>query len=240
MQIALITGSGRKGGLGYEVARQLGNLGYHVILAGRRQEIPDLADELKAEGISASYVFLDITDEQSARNAAAEVEAQFGKIDVLVNNAALMQAGDSVEKQDIEQLKAVFNTNVMGTWNVTQKMLPLVKKSDHGRIVNVSSGAGSYEDPKYGLLNGTEGIPASGYGISKLALNGLTIKLAKELAPHHVLVNAVCPDITDTFGTGGMWGRPVEVSAQSVVFAATLPADGPTGKFFRDGEIISW
>lgn len=104
---------------------------------------------------------------------------------------------------------------------------------------------GNTETPAKALAKGvegagTEGIPASGYGISKLSLNGLTIKLAKDLAPYHVLVNAVCSDITDTFGTGGTRGRPVEVSAQSVVFAVTLPSDGPTGEFFRDGEIISW
>ncbi|MBT1174703.1 SDR family NAD(P)-dependent oxidoreductase [Bifidobacterium sp. LC6] len=239
MQIALITGSGRKGGLGYETARQLGEAGYHVILAARRPELAQLAQALIDQGISASYVVMDTTDEASVKAAAAEVARRFGRLDVLINNAASMRAGDSVEQQNLTEMRMVLDTNVIGTWNVTQKFIPLLRKSEHGRIVNVSSGAGSYGDPQYGFLHGSMGIPASGYGISKLALNGLTIKTAKELAANHILVNAVCPDITDTFGSG-MFGRPVEVSAKSVTWAATLPDDGPTGGFFRDGQPLPW
>lgn len=128
---------------------------------------------------------------------------------------------------------------MIGTWSVTQKFLPLLKKSGHPRIVNVSSGAGSFEDPQYGLLHGTVVQVPMGYGISKLALNGLTVKMAKEFLPYHILVNAVCPDVTDTFG-GGMWGRPVEGSAKSIIWAALLPDDGPTGGFFRDGKKLPW
>lgn len=182
---------------------------------------------------------LDIRREESARAAAAQVEREFGRLDVLVDNAALMHAGDSVEQQDIEEVAQVFETNVIGTWNVTQKLLPLVRRSSHGRIVTVSSGAGSYGDPRYGLLEGSMGIPYSGYGLSKLALNGFTVKLAKELEDTGILVNAVCPDTTDTFG-GGMFGRPVEVSAKSVTWVATLPDDGPAGGFFRDGKPPPW
>ncbi|KAB8286837.1 SDR family oxidoreductase [Bifidobacterium ramosum] len=239
MQIALITGSGRKGGLGYETARQLGEAGYHVILAARRPEIAQLTQELIDQDISASYVRLDTTDEASVAAAAAEVDRRFGRLDALINNAASMRAGASVERQDIAEMRAVLDTNVIGTWIVTQQFIPLLRKSEHGRIVNVSSGAGSYGDPQYGFLHGSMGIPASGYGISKLALNGLTIKTAKELAADHILVNAVCPDITDTYGSG-MFGRPVEVSAKSVTWAATLPDDGPTGGFFRDGQPLPW
>ncbi|PLS25798.1 SDR family NAD(P)-dependent oxidoreductase [Bifidobacterium imperatoris] len=239
MQIALITGSGRKGGLGYETARQLGEAGYHVILAARRPELAQLTQELIEQDISASYVVMDTTDEASVKAAAAEVNRRFGRLDVLINNAASMRAGDSVEQQDLTKMRMVFDTNVIGTWNVTQKFIPLLRKSEHGRIVNVSSGAGSYGDPQYGFLHGNMGIPASGYGISKLALNGLTIKTAKELAADHILVNAVCPDLTDSFGSG-MFGRPVEISAKSVTWAATLPDDGPTGGFFRDGQPLPW
>ncbi|WP_122644819.1 SDR family NAD(P)-dependent oxidoreductase [Luxibacter massiliensis] len=241
MQIVLITGSGRKGGLGYETAKQLGEKGCHVILTARKTEA-ELAvhtEELARKGISASYVPMDITSEESVKNAAASIEKEFGRVDVLINNAAVMQAGDPVETQDIQQIRQVFETNVIGTWNVTQKFIPLLKKSEHGRVVNVSSGAGSYRDPQYGFLDGAMGIPCSGYGISKLAVNGLTLKTAKELEKDHILVNAVCPDITDTFGSG-MFGRPVEVSAKSVIWAATLPDDGPTGGFFRDGKELPW
>lgn len=238
--IALITGSGRRGGLGFETAKQLGQKGYYVILSGRSiEKLKPLVLDLASQEIEVSAVELDITSEASARQAAAAVGKAFGRLDVLINNAASMRAGDSVERQSIEELKQVFDTNVLGTWNVTQKMIPLLKKSMHGRIVNVSSGAGSYNDSQYGFLIGRQGIPCSGYGISKLAVNGLTVKTAKELAEDHILVNAVCPDITDTFGFGA-FGRPVEVSAKSVVWAATLPDGGPTGGFFRDGKPLPW
>jgi len=241
MKNVLITGSGRKGNLGYETAKQMGQQGYHVILAARKpkEQMETLVKELSDSGINASYVQMDITSEESVRNAASHVEKEFGHLDVLINNAAYMRAGESVEKQSIEEVLQVFETNVIGTWNVTQKFIPLLRRSEHGRIVNVSSGAGSYGDPQYGFLDGSMGIPCSGYGISKLAVNGLTIKTAKELESEHILVNAVCPDITDTFGSG-MFGRPVEISAKSVVWAATLPDDGPTGSFFRDGKELPW
>lgn len=239
MKTAFITGSGRKGGLGFETARQLGQHGFHVILSGRKPAaLPPLAEVLEREGISASFVELDITDEESARKAAAQIGKEYGCLDVLINNAARMGAGRSVAEESLAEIRLTFETNVLGTWNVTQKFIPLLKKSGHGRIVNVSSGAGSFDDPQYGFLNGKAGIPCSGYGLSKLTVNGLTIKAAKELAGDHILVNAVCPDITDTFGFG--YGRPAAESARSVVWAATLPDDGPTGHFFRDGKELPW
>lgn len=212
-----------------------------MILAARKSatEMEKLVKLLTDIRISASWVALDLLSEQSAKDAAAAVKKQFGHLDVLINCAASMKAGESVEKQSIEEVAQVFQTNVVGTWNVTQKFIPLLKKSEHGRIVNVSSGAGSFNDPQYGFLNGRQGIPCSGYGISKLAVNGLTVKTARELEKNHILVNAVCPDITNTFGFGP-WGRPVEVSAKSVIWAATLPDDGPTGGFFRDGKPLAW
>lgn len=169
MQIVLITGPGRKGNLGYETARQLGGQGYHVILAARKPEeqMAALVKELTDAGAKASFVQMDITSEESVKNAAASIEKEFGRVDVLINNAAVMQAGDPVETQDMEQTRRVFDANVIGTWNVTQKFIPLLRKSAHGRIVNVSSGAGSYRDPQYGFLDGAMGLPCSGYGISQ-------------------------------------------------------------------------
>lgn len=106
------------------------------------------------------------------------------------------------------------------------------------RVIIASSGAGSYEDPKYGLKHGTFNTEPMGYGISKLALNGVTVKAAHDLAANGILVNSVCPDVTDTWGMG--FGRSAEESAKSVVWGATLPDDGPTGGFFRDGEPLPW
>lgn len=237
MAVVLITGAGRKGNLGYETAKQLGKQGHTVILAARREaELKKHTEELKSQGTDASYVVMDITNEESARSAAAQVAKQYGYLDVLVNDAALMKAGASVEDESMQLMRDTFNTNVIGAWNVTQKFLPLLKKSEHPRIVNVSSGAGSYDDPDYGLKYGRFG--AMGYGISKLALNGLTVKMARELKQYGILVNAVCPDVTDTMGAG--FGRPVSVSAKSVTWAVNLPDDGPTGGFFRDGRPLPW
>ena len=237
MKTALITGAGRKENLGFETARQLGLQAYKVILAARREpELKILCEELRSENIDADYIVLDITDENSARQATEIIGKKYKKIDVLINNAALMEAGASIEEESMELMKKVLETNVIGAWNVTQKFLPLLKKSQHPRIVNVSSGAGSFDDPDYGLRYGKYG--AMGYGISKLALNGLTVKMARELSEYGILVNAVCPDVTDTYGNG--FGRKVSESAKSVIWAAVLSDDGPTGGFFRDGKELLW
>ncbi|MBP1737200.1 MAG: short-chain dehydrogenase [Oscillospiraceae bacterium] len=206
--------------------------------ARRAGQLALLVKVLTSLGISASSLVMDIADEKSVQEAAAAVEKQFGKLDVLINDAARLAAGDLVETQSIDEIRQVFDTNVIGTWNVTQKFIPLLRKSDHGRIVDVSSGAGSFGDPQYGFLNGALGIPCSGYGLSKLAVNGLTLKTAKELQSAKILVNAVCPDITDTQGAG--MGRPVSENAKGVVWAATLPDDGPSGRFFRNGMELPW
>lgn len=241
MKIALVVGSGRKQGLGFETVKQLGEKGYHVILAARKPgQTEPLVQELKNQGISASTVRIDLTDDKSVQDAAEEVKKEFGKLDVLVNNAAVIGAYGSVADENLDTLRLVLNTNVVGTWSVTQQFLPLLIKSGQGRIVNVSSGAGSYEDPQYGLIHGTV-VPPSGYGISKLALNGLTVKMAKELKKYNILVNSVCPDITATHEGSEAWGaRPVSESAKGVVWAAMLPDDGPTGLFFRDGKQLPW
>jgi NAD(P)-dependent dehydrogenase (short-subunit alcohol dehydrogenase family) len=133
----------------------------------------------------------------------------------------------------------VLEVNLFGAWRLTQALLPLLRESPAGRVVNVSSGAGSHGDPDFGLA--VRGGTAAGYGISKAALNALTATLAAELAGTGVLVNAVCPGLTATWpGAESTGARPVAGSAPGVVFAATLPADGPTGGFFRDGQPWPW
>ncbi len=232
--IVLITGAGRKGNLGYETAKQLKEEGYQVIITGRREyELEILGKELQVD-----WQVMDVTDEDSVKIAAAKIKNRYGRIDVLINNAALMRAGETVENQDIAELRSVFDTNVIGTWIVTKYFLPLIRESEHGRIVNVTSGAGSYGDPVYGLLKESNQFPVLGYGVSKLAENGITVKLAKEVKKDRILVNSICPDVTDTYGGG--FGRPVEESAKSVIWAVKLPDDGPTGGFFHDGNPLPW
>lgn len=136
-------------------------------------------------------------------------------------------------------MHTVLETNLFGAWRMTHAFLPLLRMSAHGRVVNVSSGAGSHGDASFGLTT-NNGASAS-YGISKAALNALTVKFAVELADSGVLVNAACPGLTATApGMEAMGARPVADGARSIVWAATLPDDGPTGGFFRDGQLLAW
>lgn len=249
MKIALITGAGRREGLGHEIARQLGEQGHHVILTARSLDrVEPLAQGLRETGIEASALALDLLDDASVAAAAYAVREQFGLLDVLVNNAAMMlNSSPSVEDKDMDELTAELNTNVVGTWRVTKAFVPLLERSEHGRIVNVSSGAGSFWDPDYGMVNfpglamaGFGDMPLGAYAITKAAVNALTIKTAKDLRSHRILVNAACPGVTATRPGSEGWARPVADGARSIVWAATLPDDGPTGLFFRDGKQLPW
>ncbi|MGH3148102.1 MAG: SDR family NAD(P)-dependent oxidoreductase, partial [Rubrobacter sp.] len=170
---------------------------------------------------------------------AAWVEGEFGRLDVLVNNAAAFADwSETASGADLESARAVFDTNLFGPWRVCQAFLPLIRGSEHGRIVNVASGAGSHGETQFGLAAGPA---AASYGISKAAVNALTSKLATELEGTGILVNSVDPGLTATApGMEEMGARPIPDGAASVVWAAALPDDGPTGGFFRDGEPLPW
>jgi NAD(P)-dependent dehydrogenase (short-subunit alcohol dehydrogenase family) len=170
---------------------------------------------------------LDVTQDGEIRAPAEELE----RVDVLVNNAAILyDTWNRAATVDLDVVREAMETNLYGAWAMSQALLPQLRRSGHGRIVNVSSEGGSLA----GMGGGT---PA--YQVSKAALNALTRTLAGELRGDGILVNAVCPGwvATDMGGTGG---RPVEQGAASVVWAALLPDDGPTGGFFRDGEPLPW
>ena len=226
--VAVVTGANR--GIGLEVVRQLAELEYSVALGSR-----DLAKGETADGsIGSDLVFpvqLDVADPASVQAAAAAVEERFGRTDVLVNNAAILyDTANRAESVDLDVVKRGFETNLFGAWRTSQAFLPLLRESAHGRIVNVSSQGGS-------LTSMTGGAPT--YSASKAALNALTRLLAAELARERILVNSVCPGWVAT-DMGGSGGRPVEEGAASVIWAATLPDDGPTGGFFRDGRPVPW
>ena len=246
MRIALITGAGRREGLGHEIARQLGEREYHVILTARQLgQVEPLAQELRNSGLGASALSLDVSDEASVTAAAQDVAAEFGHLDVLVNNAVMMVSSGTIMEKDLAELSQEFETNVVGVCRLTKHFVPLLASGGHGRVVNVSSGAGSFWDPDYGLVNypgfalaGSGDAPITAYGLTKLALNGLTIKMSKDLRGDHILVNSVCPGVTDSRGVG--FGRSAAESAKGIVWAATLPDDGPTGLFFRDGKQLPW
>jgi NAD(P)-dependent dehydrogenase (short-subunit alcohol dehydrogenase family) len=159
------------------------------------------------------------------------LERSAGRLDVLVNNAGILyDTWQRALDADLAVVRKVFDTNTLGAWRVSQAFLPLLRRSRHGRIVNVSSGAGAFAS-----MDGH----APAYSISKVALNALTCMLAAELRPAGILVNAVCPGWVET-DMGGAGGRPVAEGAAGIVWAATLPDNGPSGGFFRDGKPIEW
>ncbi len=228
--IALVTGANR--GIGLEVVRQLAQRGFTAVLGARDLDKGGAAARtLSAGGVEVEARQLDVDDAASVREVAGQLGREFGRLDVLVNNAAILY--DTWQRgidADLEVVDQVLETNVLGAWRTTQACLPLLRQSSRGRIVNVSSGAGS-------LSGMGAGTPA--YRVSKAALNALTRILAAELRGDGILVNSVCPGWVAT-DMGGPGGRPVEAGAASVMWAVLLPDDGPTGGFFRDGRPLDW
>ena len=238
-KVAVVTGAGR--GIGLEVCRQLAERGMTVVLTARDPEKAEVAaEQLVGEGLDVIPKALDVSNDESVRGLAAELEQEFGTLDVLVNNAAAYADwSEMASSADLELAQGVLETNLLGAWRVCQVFLPLIRRSGHGRIVNVSSGAGSHGDPQFGLT--TNRGSAACYGISKAAINALTAKLAAELEGTGVLVNAVCPGLTATApGMEAMGARPISEGAASVVWGAVIPDGSPTGGFFRDGEPLPW
>ncbi len=225
MPVALVTGANR--GIGSEVARQLLARGFEVWVTARGEDAAASAAEALG-GAGARPLRLDVAEGGSVAAAAAAV----GELDVLVCNAAIhYDPGIRASEADLDVVREALETNLLGAWRCALAFLPALRRSTHGRIVMVSSEAGSIS----GMTSG--GSPA--YRTSKAALNALSRTLAAELRSDGILVNAICPGWTAT-DMGGPGGRPVAQGAASVVWAATLPDDGPTGGFFRDGRPLPW
>lgn len=241
VRTALITGVGKPTGLGFEAARQLLGQGFRVVVTARRKEAAEeLAGILGADSGSVFGLPLDVESDDSIREAVGKLGEMVRSLDVLINNAAIV-GGYGVTSLDETPTDArrVFEANFFGLWSVTQAMLPLLRAGRSARIVNVSSGAGTVGDMAFGLRSETGMAPS--YQLSKAAVNALTVRMAKDLRGEGILVNAVCPGFTATFeGAEAMGARPVEDGAKGIVWAATLPDDGPTGGLFRDGEPIPW
>ncbi|HVM67475.1 MAG TPA: SDR family NAD(P)-dependent oxidoreductase [Acidimicrobiales bacterium] len=232
--VCLITGAAR--GLGYAVAGRLAALGATVLLSARDAAAAEAAAAALRPGGDVRPLGIDVSSRASVDAAAQVVD----DLDVLINNAAAyVDWGEVASSADLAASRAVMETNLYGAWNMAQAFLPVLKAGPHPRVVNVASGAGSHGDTTFGLA--ARGGAAASYGISKAALLALTATLAAELSGTRVMVNAVDPDLTATWpGAEAMGARPVGESVAGVVWAATLPDDGPRGGFFRDGRPHPW
>ena len=230
-RIALVTGANR--GIGLETVRQLAEHGFTTILGARDlARGKKAADALRQNGLHVMPLKVDVTKQKSIDDAKKFVEDRFGKLDVLVNNAAILYDSDQrAESVDLRTVLEAFETNTLGAWRMCQTFVPLLKKSNQARIVSVSSESGSLA-----VMGG--GTPA--YSISKVALNALTRMLADELRSSKILVNSVCPGWVATDMGGRNAPRTVEQGADTIVWLATLPATGPTGGFFSDRKPIAW
>lgn len=241
-KIALISGANK--GIGLETARQLGKLGYIALLGSRDPLKGEVAARLlREDGIDARVVKLDVTKQSDIDAAAAMLEREFGRLDVLVNNAGVMlEKGwtkNTTSETTMENLRATFEANVFAVFALTKALLPLLKKSEAGRIVNVSSILGSVS------LQATKGSPTYStklfaYNASKAALNVLTISLAHELRGTKIKVNSAHPGWVKTDLGGEAAPMNVVDGAKTEVTLATLGEDGPTGGFFHSGKEIAW
>lgn len=240
--VTLVTGANK--GIGREISRQLAALGHTVIIASRNLEAGErVAADLCAGGHDALAIQLDVTDPASAETAAASVETRYGRLDALINNAGISRLpGAGIEGQhpaaaNVDEVRAIFETNVFGVITVTSAFLPLLRRSPTPRIVNVSSSAGSLT--KLADLNDNHPI-ALGYVPSKTALTALTLQYAKGLANERILVNAVCPGFVATDLNNFAGTRTPAQGATAAVRMATIPADGPTGTFTDEQGPVPW
>lgn len=231
-RIAVVTGGNR--GIGYEICRQLARQGIHVVLTSRNAAKGKAACKtLRDAGLPVEYRKLDVTSARSIKALADFVAKQFGRVDILVNNAGIMidPPGARILDSDLKTYRDTFETNVLAPLALIQALLPLMKKRKYGRIVNLSSGLGQLSE----MAGGT---PA--YRISKTALNAVTRIVAAETRGANVLVNSMCPGWVKSDMGGPNAPRTVAQGADTAVWLATLPDNGPTGGFFRDRKPIPW
>ena len=244
-QVVIVTGANR--GLGFASCTLLAEKGYTVILTSRDKEKGVIATK-KIQDLGHRNIFfqeLDVTKEKSCEHAIQNILKEHKRIDILINNAGVFyDEGEgmkdmpySIENIPLKLIKKTLEINLYGPIQLTQKILPIMKKQNFGRIVNVSSGMGQMtegSDPRY---NGG-GFPS--YRISKTALNVFTRNLSFEIKKQNILVNSVCPGWCRTDMGGKEATRSAEQGAEGIVWAATLPDKGPSGKFFRDKKEIPW
>lgn len=230
-KIALVTGANR--GIGLEASRQLAKIGITVILSSRDSSKGEQAlIQLKQEELPVVFHQLDVTDENSIKQMEAFIREHYGRLDILVNNAGIFpdpmkNALDST----VDMLRTAMETNMYGPFRLCQTFIPIMKKNNYGRIVNMSSGMGQLSD-----MNGC--CPA--YRTSKTALNALTRLFADELQGTNILINSMCPGWVRTDMGGPNAERSIEEGTNTIIWLATLPNGGPSGSFFRERQPIPW
>lgn len=238
-QVALVTGANK--GLGFEISRQLAKQGVTVAMGARSEDKGAAAvEQLRQEGLEVYPIKLDVTNAADIEALPGFLQAQFGRLDILINNAGvLMDWGIQPSELDIDILRQTFETNFFGPFAVTQSVLPLMRQSDTGRIVNISSHLGSLTDtldpnsPYYSFCS-------MAYQASKTALNALTVQFAKELMETSIKVNAASPGWVQTDLGSAEADLTPEEGADTPVWLATLPTDGPTGGFFMERKTYPW
>ena len=237
-KVALVTGANR--GIGLEICRQLAQRGYAVILTARDPAKGRAAARVLAdEGLDVTFRRLDVTDSAGIKRFVRHVRTKVGRLDVLVNNAAIYLEGgyvddrlpESVFDESIDQVRLTMETNLYGPYQLCQALIPLMLEGGYGRVVNVSS--------RSGQLNGMRGREAA-YRMSKAALNALTCILAAELPGGQVLVNSMSPGWVRSDMGGPNAPKTLAEGADTAVWLATLPRGGPHGGFFREREPIPW
>jgi NAD(P)-dependent dehydrogenase (short-subunit alcohol dehydrogenase family) len=240
-KIALITGANK--GIGLETAKQLGQLGVTILVGTRDLAKGEAAAEaLRGMGVDARAIKLDVVNEADRTAAAKFIEQEFGRLDILINNAGVMLDGrlrNETSTTSSKVLRETFETNFFAVVELTQILLPLIRKSDAGRIVNLSSILASL------TLHATKGSPiynakTFAYDASKAALNSFTIHLAHELSGTKIKVNSAHPGWVKTDMGGDGAQMEIVDGAKTSVQLATLPADGPTGGYFHIGESLPW
>lgn len=228
-KVALVTGGNR--GIGFEICRQLGKADFLVILAARdEQKGNDAAKKLREEGLNVSFELLEVGNEKSTNDLAQIIKQKYNRLDVLVNNAGVLPNSNNIETALIGEVKQVFDTNFFGVILLVQAFLPMLKSADEGRIINIASGMGAFNEMWAGHL---------AYRTSKTALNGLTMVLSKDLANTNIKVNSMCPGWVQTDMGGMNAPRSVQQGADTAFWLATA-TNIETGKFYRDRREIAW
>ncbi len=242
-RIALVTGANK--GLGFETSRQLARQGIRVLMGARHQgRGAAAAEKLRAEGLDAEFVLLDVTSSDHIARVHAMIEEQYGRLDILINNAGMAHPDEplfsnSAATVSMPVLRETFTVNFFSLVELTQVLLPLIRKSAAGRIVNISSMLGSlglHSDPQAGI----DSIKPLAYDASKAAVNMFTVHLAALLKDTQVKVNSAHPGWVKTDLGGEEAPMNVQDGSRTGVALALLDKDGPTGGFFHMGETMPW